>query len=128
MSSMFRPALVLFCWAWLIATAIPWQEAWCQSFWSTVLRMTGISATPSQLKGPDDEIQAGEIWVADLPRKTRLRITRHGGYRSPVFLAGDEHILALKGNKIIQIPLAGGEPKSLYTLKAVTKLVGVDTG
>jgi hypothetical protein len=32
-------------------------------------------------------------------------------------LAGDEHILALKGHTIIQISLSGGEPKSLYTLQ-----------
>ena len=128
MSSTFRPILIPFCWVWIISIAMPRQEAWCQSFWATVLRVTGISATPSQLKGPDDEVQAGDIWVADLARKTRLRVTRHGGYRSPVFLAGDEHILALKGNTMIQIPLSGGEPKSLYSLKAVTKIVGVDKG
>jgi hypothetical protein len=128
MSSMFRPVLIPLCWVWLITLAIPLQEAWCQSFWATVLRVTGISATPSQLKGPDDEIQAGDIWVADLARKTQLRVTRHGGYRSPVFLAGDEHILALKGNTIILIPLSGGEPKSLYTLKEIAKIVGLDKG
>ena len=128
MSRMFRPVIILSCWAWLIATAIPWQEAWCQSFWATVLRVTGISATPSQLKGPDDEIQAGDIWVADLPRKTRLRVTRHGGYRSPIFLAGDEHILVLKGNTIIQISVSGGESKNLHTLPDIAKIVGLDKG
>jgi hypothetical protein len=125
MSSTFRRIFIPFCWAWIIPIAMA-HEAWCQSFWATVLRVTGISATPSQMKGPDDEVQAGDIWVADLVRKTRLRVTRHGGYRSPIFLAGDEHILALKGHTIIQISLSGGEPKSLYTLKEVAKIVGLD--
>ena len=127
LSSTFRRIFIPYCWVSIIPIAMP-HEAWCQSFWATVLRVTGISATPSQLKGPDDEVQAGDIWVAYLARKTRLRVTRQGGFRSPVFLAGDEHILAMKGNAIIQIPLAGGEPKSLYTLKEVAKIVGLDKG
>jgi hypothetical protein len=126
MSSAFRPILIAFYWAWFIAVVMSWQEAWCQSFWATVLRVTGISATPSQLKGPDDEIQAGDIWVADLARKTRLQVTRYGGYRSPVFLADDDQILALKGNTMMQVSLSGAELKSLYNLENITKIVGMD--
>ena len=55
------------------------------SFLQTLLRVTGISATPSSQKGPGDELQAGDVWIASRAQGTRLRLTREGGYRSPVF-------------------------------------------
>jgi hypothetical protein len=39
-------------------------------------------------------------------------------------LAGDETILALRGEEVLQIPVAGGEPRKLFTVKSITKLVG----
>jgi hypothetical protein len=126
MSSIFRSIFIPVCLVWIVSLAIPWHEAWPQSFWATVLRITGISATPSQLKGPGDEVQDGDVWVADLAHRTRLRVTRDGGYRSPVFSSADENILALKGNTVVQLPLSDGEPKKLYSIKGVTKIVGLD--
>lgn len=100
------------------------HQAWAESFWDSVLRITGISSNPSTQKGPSDEIEAGDIWVVNLVHKTRQRLTKDGGYRSPIFVPGDQHILALNGNTLIQVPFPGEEPEKLYTIKGIVKIVG----
>jgi|RhiMetdeSRZDD1v2_1073273.scaffolds.fasta_scaffold27279_5 hypothetical protein len=119
-----RAVFGLLCLAWTVSLAGSWHQAWAASFWDTVLRITGISATPSQQKGPDDELEAGDIWVADLAHNTRLRVTRDGGYRSPVFMPGDDSLLALQGGQLVRLPVAGGSSQTLATIKGVVKLVG----
>jgi hypothetical protein len=84
-----------------------------------------IAATPSQQRGAGAGPEAGDIWVITLVQKTRLRLTRDGGYRSPVFLHGDASLLALKGDAVVQVPLSGSEPVRLHVIKGVTKFVGV---
>ena len=94
------------------------------SLWTRVARIAGLTATPSTQKGAGDELVSGDIWVADLANK-RTRLTHDGGYRSPVFLAGDQEILSLKGDDVVLIPVAGGEPRKISGARGVTKLVGV---
>jgi hypothetical protein len=96
-----------------------------ETFLEWVLRVTGISATPSTMKGDDDEI-SGDVWVFDLNTRTGRRITRDGSYRSPIFLDGEKGLLALKGNDLMEIALDGGEVKRLSTIKGIAKLVGLN--
>jgi hypothetical protein len=97
-----------------------------ESLWTRIARIAGLTATPSTQKGPGDEISHGDIWVVDLAQNTRLQLTHDGGYRSPVFLAGDREVLALQGDDVVLIPVAGGEPRKISGVKGATKLVGVD--
>jgi hypothetical protein len=96
-----------------------------ESFWKKVLRIVGISSTPSAQKGPGDEVIAGDIWMVNLENDARSRITRDGGYRSPILVAGGQAILALKGDEVLQITPSGGKLRRIATIKGAVKLVGI---
>lgn len=100
------------------------QEHKTESFWEKLLRISGISASPSTLKGPGDEVESGQIWLAEVGPKRTHRLAVGSGYRSPVFMPRGNDILALEGNDIVRLSSAGGEPKKLYAVSRATKLVG----
>lgn len=95
------------------------------SFWELVLRIAGVSATPSHLKGPEAAPLMGDVWIANLAQQTRQRLTWEGTYRSPIFLQGDTAILALQDDDIVRIPTDGATAESLYRIPEVAKLVGI---
>lgn len=99
------------------------NEASCDSFLDTLLKITGISATPSQQRG-DNEALAGNIWIAKLDHKIPSQITQGGRYRSPVFLPDDSALLALQDERLMRVVLPGGQTERLYELRRVIKLVG----
>lgn len=96
------------------------------TLWQRLLRFAGISATPSAQKAPGDEAVTGDIWLVQLNSSQALRLTNDGGYRSPIFLAGDEKLITLKGPDVMEISVTGGEPKKLLCVKQVVKLIGVN--
>lgn len=96
------------------------------SLWQRLSRILGLTATPSTQKGPGDDDATGEVWVVDLSRNSRLKLTQGDSYHSPIFAEGDKNILAFQGNEIVQIPVSGGETRKLVTVKGVSKLIGVD--
>lgn len=98
-----------------------------QSFTEKVLKFLGISASPGTLKGPGDEVTSGQLWLADLQTKTTRQLTSSEGYRSPIFLAGNEDVLALRGSEVVRYPSAGGDGKSLYSVDGILKLVGASS-
>lgn len=100
------------------------QQRKTESFWQKLLRISGISATPSTLKGPGDTVQSGQIWLAEVGSGRIRRLTGSGSFRSPVFMASGNDILALNGTDIVQLSSAGGEPKKLYTIRGSGKLIG----
>jgi hypothetical protein len=106
-------------------TQKPQPTAKTETFWQKALRITGISATPAAMKG-DEETLVGDLWIVDLNTRASRRITRSGGYRSPIFLAGEMKALAIKGDDVVEIPVDGGEVKKLYTIKGFVKLVGLN--
>ena len=106
-----------------LAVALPLDEK-KEPFWKKVLRIVGISATPSAQKGPGDEVSVGDIWVLDLERNSGSRVTRGEGYRSPIFLPGDQLILALQGDDVVQIQ-SGEAQRRIAIIKGAVKLVGV---
>jgi len=116
--------LVPLCLIWITVLAMPAAAARNESFWDIVLRITGVSANPSQLKGPGDEDEAGDLCVVNLAEPGRCRLRRAGGYHSPLFRPGDADILALKDHTLVRIPVSGGEAESLYTIPGSIKLVG----
>jgi hypothetical protein len=95
-----------------------------ETFWHKVLRVSGIAQSPSTLKGPGDEIERGQIWVADLAGGKTRKLTSSGGFRSPVFLPERNDVLALKGTNVVRVAFADGKVMNLFTVTGLTKLVG----
>ena len=97
-----------------------------ESFWQRVLRLTGISAMPST-KGLPGEAAGGDLWVATADGASRLRLTRDGGYQSPIFDAEGGAVLALREGKLVRVSTAGFlDPEPLFAVPGVVRLVGVD--
>jgi len=94
-----------------------------ESLWERALRFSGVSATPGTLKGPDDELLSGQVWVADLGSGARRRITQDGGYRSPVYFPNGSDILTVRAGNLIRIS-STGEPARLFSAQGITKLIG----
>jgi hypothetical protein len=95
-----------------------------ETFWEWVLRFSGISASPNTLKGADDEMLAGQVWVADLASGERHKITSDGGYRSPLYFPDGNDILAVQGTYAVRISSNGKKPAKLFVIAGITKLVG----
>jgi dipeptidyl aminopeptidase/acylaminoacyl peptidase len=89
-----------------------------------LLRIAGLTAAPSQLRGPGDDSQPGNLWIADLRLGTTRPLTTDGGYRSPVF-APDGTVFALKNSAIVKIA-AGGGVSVVQHAAGIAKLVGVN--
>lgn len=92
----------------------------------TVTRALGISKTPSAMRGPDDPTLSGDIYLIAVDGSAPRRLTSEGGYRSPVFAAGDAAILALKGQSLVSVPLDAGTPREFRVPSGLLKLLGVD--
>ena len=93
-----------------------------------LLGFLGISASPSQMKGPGDAVDSGEIWIAPVREGRATQVADGAGFRWPIFAPGGESVLALTGETLVSIPLTGGAPKVLHTLPGVEKLVGFAKG
>jgi hypothetical protein len=113
-------------WLLLLAALLAAQsQKKTESFWAKLLRISGVSATPSSLRS-EDRVASGDIWWVMVTRKTVLqRITRGGEYNSPVFDSKGENILALRGGDLYRVPVDGDPPIKLHSLTGVSKLVGV---
>src|SRR5262249_29553964 len=91
------------------------------------LRITGISATPSQQKAPGEEMAAGgEIWLTDIKTGSGRRLGRDAGFHSPVFSNSDRAILALRDGTLYRLSLDDGSSEKLHRVPNLTKLVGID--
>jgi hypothetical protein len=90
-----------------------------------IMRVMGISATPSQMKG-DSDVTAGQVWIADLERGSRTALTTESGYCWPVYEPSMEAVVALKGDSLVRIPVRKGEVKVVHKIPGVEKLVGFD--
>jgi hypothetical protein len=99
-----------------------------ESFWQKVLRITGISAMPPTTKGPPGDLIGGDLWLTSLDGASRLRLTRDGGYRSPVFSADGGAVLALHAGIVVRVSTAGflDTPEPLFQVPGVVRLVGSD--
>ncbi len=95
-----------------------------KSFIDRVLDFLSISYTPGALKGPVGDPSSDQIWIANLKNNFAHSLTSSGNYRSPIFLAGNAEILALRGTDLVRIPSTGGEGTRLHSVEGVLKLVG----
>ena len=107
-----------------VVWALSVQAAWSQeTLIEKLLRIAGLTAAPSQMRGPGDDVAPGNIVIANLDLRTTKPLTDDGGYRSPVF-SGDGKIYALKGDTIVRIPLEGGSAAAVQKAAGAVKLVG----
>jgi hypothetical protein len=107
------------------ALALPSRAA-ADSLVDRLLRIAGLTAAPAQMRGPGDAVDTGNIWIADLERRTATPATSDGGYRSPVFSPADGSIFTLKDAAVMRIPLDGGAPTFVQRAGGAAKLVGFD--
>jgi hypothetical protein len=100
--------------------------AHAQSLIARLLRIAGLTAAPTQMRGPGDDVESGNIWIANLDQRTTRALTSDGGYRSPVFSPADGGaIYALKGDTIVRLPAGASNPPAVKAPGAI-KLVGFD--
>ena len=108
-----------------VVLAVPANAA-TESLINRLLRVSGLTAAPGQMRGPGDEVEAGNIWIASLDQRTARALTADSGYRSPVFSPTDGAIFALKGDLIVRVPADGGKPAAVRKVSGALKLIGFD--
>jgi hypothetical protein len=119
-----RRKSALFCATVVLLSICAATPASAESWLKRLLRISGLTASPSQMKAPE-EAPPGNVWVADLERKTSVQLTREGLYRWPVFVPGSDDVIALQRDRLVRIAPRGsltdlGKPARLV------KLVGFD--
>ena len=97
-----------------------------ETFLEKLLRIAGLTAAPSQMRGPSEEVLSGNIWMAQVAGGAPKALTSDGDYRSPVFSVSDATIYALRQNAIVRVPLRGGAAAKVSAAPGVVKLVGFD--
>jgi hypothetical protein len=98
-----------------------------ESLLDKLLRIAGLTAAPSQMRGPADEVLEGQIWAAQASGGGVKALTTDRGYRSPVF-SPDGSIYALKGAAIVRVQPRDGAASNVQNAPGVRKLVGFDPG
>jgi len=95
------------------------------TFLQKLLRISGISATPQQMRG-EDKGQAGQIWIVNIKNNQQRQVASTGDFRSPVYLPDDTGLLVLKKNELIKISLADGVQSPLFQIPGIIKIIGFD--
>jgi hypothetical protein len=91
------------------ATGLSAQTRAPESLLSKLLRIAGVTAAPSQMRGPGDEVAVGDIWIVNVDRPVAQALTTDGGYGSPIFLPNGSALLALRSDTIVRLSLQGGK-------------------
>jgi hypothetical protein len=97
-----------------------------ETFVQRLLRVTGLTASPTQMRAPGDDVVSGDIWIATVGGPPPVQLSSSGSYRSPIFSPADGSILALDGDVLAAIPAAGGAPSRLLVVPGLAKLIGFD--
>ena len=58
-----------------------------ESIVTKLLRIAGLTVAPTQMRGPGDDVPAGDIWIVTLDQRAPRPLTTDGGYRSPLVAA-----------------------------------------
>jgi hypothetical protein len=92
-----------------------------------LLRIAGLTAAPSQMRGPTDDAAVGNVWTVSVDGRAAQALTTDGGYRSPIFVPNSSTLLALRGNAIVRLGSTDGNASPVRMKVGVAKLVGVDS-
>ena len=106
----------------LLSAAAAAQESLLQR----LLRIAGLTAAPSQLRGPAAAAAPGNIWIVPADRGTPKALTLDGGYTSPIF-STDGRVYALKGDTLVRLPQETGAGVAVHKVPRAVKLVGFDS-
>ena len=106
----------------LLSAAAAAQESLLQR----LLRIAGLTAAPSQLRGPAEAVAPGNIWIVPTDRGTPKALTLDGGYTSPIF-STDGRVYALKGDTLVRLPQETGAGVAVHKVPRALKLVGFDS-
>lgn len=98
-----------------------------ESLLQRLLRIAGLTAAPSQLRGPAETVAPGNIWIVPVDRGTPKALTLDGGYTSPIF-STEGRVYALKGDTVVQLPQETGAGVAVHKVPRALKLVGFDAG
>jgi hypothetical protein len=90
-----------------------------------LLRIAGLTAAPAQMRGPADEVEPGNIWMAAADSGTSKALTTDGGYTSPIF-SPDGRVYALKAGALVRLPQETGAGVAMHKVPGAVKLVGFD--
>ena len=99
---MMRPVRIA---AMALVLALPAAAA-AETLVEKLLRVSGLTASPAQMRSPGEEVEAGDVWV----------------------VPADGGIVALRGDALVRIPAGGGSPAPVQRAPGVLKLVGFDAG
>ena len=105
-----------------LSSAVTAQE----SLLKRLLRIAGLTAAPSQLRGPAEAVAPGNIWIVPTDRGTPKALTLDGGYTSPIF-STDGRVYALKGDTLVRLPQETGAGVAVHKVPRALKLVGFDS-
>ncbi len=95
-----------------------------ETFAAQVLRVSGMAPGAGAAVDPEDEIDSGEIWLADVDAGKAVRVDKEGGYRSPVLAPDGAAVYALRWDAVVRIPRSGGNAEEVMPLEGATKLAG----
>jgi hypothetical protein len=107
--------------------ALP-PAAAAESLVEKLLRVSGLTASPAQMRNPGEEVDAGDVWVVPADGGTPVALTTGGGYRSPIFAPAGGGIVALRGDTLVRILARGGSATPVQRAPGILKLVGFDGG
>jgi len=95
-----------------------------ETFLHKLLRISGIAASPSTLKGPGDEVVSGQVWLVEVASQKPKSLSSETGYSSPVFAQSGGSIFALHGTDVVRLDLSGGNAQKVCSIPDIQKLVG----
>lgn len=121
---------LVLCASFVIASPLPQKT---QNFWTRVLKLLGVTATPANQKGDEDPTSDGDIWLSRVAPKREWAL-KQGNFRSPIFLPSSQTILALSGDKVVKFDFAindtevtATEPATVWTKPGLLKLISVQS-
>jgi hypothetical protein len=97
-----------------------------EPFWKVLAAVFGLTASPRQQRPVPPGKVSGDIVLATVDGGERRQLTRDGDYHSPIFLPGDEALVALRGDRLVRIDAVDGKSEQIATIPGVVKLIGID--
>ena len=111
----------------LAAALVLFAPAAARENWiDKLLRVTGLTAAPSQMRGQALEVEVGDVWLARIDQDAVKRLTTEARYRSPVFSVSGDRIYAMRDDQLVVMSADGGRPGNMFAVSGVAKLLGFD--
>jgi hypothetical protein len=93
--------------------------------WESFARLF-VPPSPLNQRDPLPDDVNGSIYIVPSGGGEVQPVSKEDGYVSPVFEPGDDALLALRGDRLMRIDLAGGAPREIGSLPGAAKLIAFD--